>query len=257
VSPFPPLDESGSNLYDRVTMRKSVLYILIAIAVAAIVGPSIYFYSKYSHAEFLRKNPTEAAKEEQKQVLDKVAKLTELPSGESPTIATISDREKLAGQPFFANAINGDKVIFYPTSKRAIIYRPSTNKIIDMSQVNVTESVSPTPLAVQTGTVQQPTPTTQQPTNLRVAIYNGTTTPKLANTVEKAVTESMAYVTVTTKDNAKNQDYNQSIVVDLTGARGEQAKTLATLVNGNVAAFPSGETRPDADILIIIGKSYK
>jgi hypothetical protein len=239
------------------TMRKSVLYILIVIAIAAIVGPSIYFYSKYSHEQFLRNNPTEAAKEEQKAVLEKVTKLTELPTGESPTIATISDREKLAGQPFFANAVNGDKVIFYPTSKRAIIYRPSTNKIIDMSQVNVTEAISPTPMPQQTGTAQTPAPTAQQPTTLRVAIYNGTTTPKLANTVEKAITESMAYVTVTTKDNAKNQDYIQSLVVDLTGARGEQAQALAKLMNGNVAAFPSGETRPDADVLVIIGKSYK
>jgi hypothetical protein len=240
-------------------MRKSVLYLLIVVAIASIIGPSIYFYSKYRREVYLSNNPTEKAKEEQKLVLDKVTKLTELPTGETPTIATISDRDKLAGQPFFANAVNGDKVIFYPTSKRAIIYRPSTNKIIDMSQVNVTDTTTPAPQAITTGVpALSNTPAQQtQPTNLRIAIYNGTTTPKLANTAEKAITQSMAYVTVTTKDNAKNQEYNQSIVVDLTGARGEQAKTLATLVNGNVTTFPSGETRPDADILIIIGKSYK
>jgi hypothetical protein len=241
------------NLYDRAIMRRSVLVVLIIIAIAAIIGPSIYFYSKYSRAEYLRKNPTEAAKEEQKQILANLGKLTELPTGEDPTVATISDKEKLAGQPFFASAQNGDKVIFFPNSKRAIIYRPSINKIIDMSQVNITETTSPTPAAQQSGS---PTPTAQT-ANLRIAIYNGTTTPKLANTVEKAITERMAYVTVTTKDNAANQDYNQSIVVDLTGTRGEQAQTLATMVSGNVAAIPVGEVKPDADILIIIGKSYK
>jgi hypothetical protein len=29
------------------------------------------------------------------------------------------------------------------------------------------------------------------------------------------------------------------------------------MVTGNVASLPAGEVKPDADILIIIGKSYK
>jgi hypothetical protein len=69
-------------------------------------------------------------------VVQMVGKLVELPKGEDPTVATISDLKPLAGQEFFKDAELGDKVLIFGKSKKAILYRPSENKIIAISPIN-------------------------------------------------------------------------------------------------------------------------
>ncbi len=97
------------------------------------------------HAEFRLKQAQKSLNEmqkatpqtnnidENKELLEKVGKLVVLPVGETPTIATVSDLSKLKDQPFFAKAQPGDKVLIYSTAKRAILYRPSTNQIIELA----------------------------------------------------------------------------------------------------------------------------
>jgi hypothetical protein len=68
--------------------------------------------------------------------LGKVARLVIVPSGETPTVATVSNADKLKAQTFFANAKDGDKVIVYAKAKQAILYRPSTNQIVTMAPVS-------------------------------------------------------------------------------------------------------------------------
>lgn len=82
-------------------------------------------------------NPQAVAQQEQSQLVEQVGKLTDLPKNENPTVATVSDVNKLKDQPFFSNAQNGDKVLIYSQSKQAILYRPSTNKVIQISTVNL------------------------------------------------------------------------------------------------------------------------
>lgn len=79
----------------------------------------------------------------------KVGKLIELPSDEQPKIISVSNKEKLAGQLFFLNAENGDKVLIFPKSGKAILYRPSENKIIEVAVVN-SDRWSPPPTPSQT-----------------------------------------------------------------------------------------------------------
>jgi hypothetical protein len=62
--------------------------------------------------------------------VEEVGKLVDLPEGETPTIATVSDLEPLKDQAFFKDAEIGDKVLIFGTSKKAILYRPSANKVI-------------------------------------------------------------------------------------------------------------------------------
>lgn len=68
----------------------------------------------------------------------------DLPVGEQPTLATVTDQTKLGGQDFFARAQNGDKLLVYSAAKKAILYRPSTGKIIDVTNL----------IAGQTGSAQ-------------------------------------------------------------------------------------------------------
>lgn len=70
------------------------------------------------------------------EVLEKVRALIEIPADSNPTVATIVDVEKLRAQnAFYAKAKNGDHLVL--TTKRAILYRESTNKIIDVAPVQI------------------------------------------------------------------------------------------------------------------------
>lgn len=69
--------------------------------------------------------------------MEALNKIIVLPN-ELPSIATVTDKEKLTEQPFFQMAENGDKVIIYSQNKRAYLFRPREQKIIDMTVI-VTE----------------------------------------------------------------------------------------------------------------------
>lgn len=116
--------------------------IIIFIVLVLIVSPSYYFYNQYQKNQLLQ-NPNETANIQAQNLVDKVRTLMELPANEQPQIATVSDKTKLSGQAFFARAENGDKVLIFSVSKKAILYRPSTNKIIEVSVLNIEVNKQP------------------------------------------------------------------------------------------------------------------
>lgn len=65
-----------------------------------------------------------------------VQHLLVLPTDEMPTIATITDLTKVKAQPFFAHAQVGDKVLVYTAAKKAVLYRPAENKIVELGPVS-------------------------------------------------------------------------------------------------------------------------
>lgn len=69
-------------------------------------------------------------------IIANVGNLVALPVGETPTLATVSDKSKLANQPFFRQSENGDKVLIYKVAGKAYLYRPSQNRVIDVTTIN-------------------------------------------------------------------------------------------------------------------------
>lgn len=145
-------------------MRKILPFVLspkIFLVILPLIAISAAFYSwvlyQKSQAELnkIKTNPQAAAEEEGKALIAKVGLLITLPEREQPTVATVTDPAKLKDQPFFVRSKNGDKVLIYAQAKKAILYRPSLNKIIDVAPVNIgeptpgegsiTPSVSPSP----------------------------------------------------------------------------------------------------------------
>lgn len=114
--------------------KKPVIFAFAILILLAIAGSSagIYYYVQFKKLETRVNDP----KAQVKDILAKVGKLIELPTGEEPTVATVNDAEKIRNQPFFAKAQNGYTVILYSSSKMAILFDDKNNKIINIGTIN-------------------------------------------------------------------------------------------------------------------------
>jgi len=242
-------EDIQSSLQSQSTI-KFLNKITVVILILAVLS-GYFFYRHYFQGKKQINNQTQSDQNEIKSVVNAIGKLMLLPQNEQPTLATVSDKTKLQNQSFFARAENGDKVLIYTNAKKAILYRPSINKIIEVAPVNVQtpqETPSPTTAVPATPTVN---PTKTQ--TVKIAIYNGTKTSGLAATTEKQLKERLANIDVVLKTNAKS-DYTKTIIVDLTGTNKETVQQVVTLLGGDSGSLPANETKPEADILIILGK---
>lgn len=115
--------------------RKLLLGFLIIFCLLAVMA-AFYFYRQA--VIFKNKADDSTAKEKQMaEVIKRVSNLMVLPGGEEPTVATVTDLEKLKDQPFFTNAKVGDKLLIYTKAKKAILYDWEANKIIDVAPLNI------------------------------------------------------------------------------------------------------------------------
>ncbi len=107
---------------------------ILIVLVIVFAGATFYFYSQYAS---LKTDPAKNTKAETDKLVSQVSRLIILPVGEDPTVATVTDVEKLKDQPFFTNAKNGDKVLIYTQAKKAILFDPSANKIVEVAPINI------------------------------------------------------------------------------------------------------------------------
>jgi hypothetical protein len=117
-----------NNSPRRKIMKNSVIAIVILVLVV-LSGTTIYFYRQWKE---IKTSPQVSAQKEANLIIGKISRFMDLPTGEEPTLATVTNVEKLKDQPFFANAQNGDKALVYSKAGKAILYRPSTNRIIEV-----------------------------------------------------------------------------------------------------------------------------
>lgn len=153
--------------------RKKVIVALLLLAVGAW---AVTNYLETRNQLDQLANPKTSTQTEITIITDQVKDTVELPTGETPTIATVSDVEKLKSQNFFKDAENGDKVLIYSKAGKALLYRYTTKKVIEYSNVSLgsqqqsTQDKTQNQPQQQTGQnpTQQPTtqtaPATTQPT---------------------------------------------------------------------------------------------
>ncbi len=150
----------------KIIFQKIKKYVFPIITIVAI-GSAVFMYLQL---RTLNKNPQEEAKKEALELNELVGKFVLLPEGEIPTIATVSDPAALKDQSFFNNAQKGDKVLIYSQAKKAILYRQSINKIIEIAPLNNNEN--------KTNIIENPAPTPEP-------APASTSTPKKTTTVKK------------------------------------------------------------------------
>lgn len=106
-------------------IKKIILILPLVILVVGSLGTAFYFYREFQKTKI-------------DSVEDLVAQISQfmyLPD-EKPTLATVTDPEKLKDQPFFARAKSGNKVLIFTQAQKAILYDPEAKKIIDVTSLN-------------------------------------------------------------------------------------------------------------------------
>jgi hypothetical protein len=114
------------------TKRKFINIVMSVIVFTSLVFGG-YFYYQF---RTLKNNPNVQVQKETQDLLAKVARIYLIPTGEEPTIATVSDPIALKNQSFFTQSQKGDKVLIFTKAGRAVLYRPSIDKIIEAIPIN-------------------------------------------------------------------------------------------------------------------------
>ena len=111
---------------------KKTLAILMAVIVVLFITSAVLLMQYLQ----IKADPQKAAAAEIQKLVATVGQLILLPS-ETPTVATVVDPAQLKDQAFFANATKGDKLLIYTNAKKAILYDPVQNKIIEVAPINI------------------------------------------------------------------------------------------------------------------------
>lgn len=234
------------NLFSASSLvrNKNILTALIVMVTLALAGVGFMYYQYQKTASELKKvktqiavqssTPKEPKEDEIKKIVAEIAKVARLPENEIPSVATITDVSKLKDQPFFKDAKNGDILLVFNTSGKAVLYDPKEKKIVDVTTLSTSPSFN------------------QQ---FKIVIRNGTSTPNLVGKLEADLKKALGVVNVTAKENALKQTYEKTQVSLINPSASEFVSNVSKVINAQVVDFPSDEPKPkDADILIIIGK---
>lgn len=106
-----------------------VFFVVLVLALSFLVVKFVFFNDR----EF---------KTEASILVEKVGKHMFLPNGEIPSLATVTDPDKLQAQSFFADAKKGDKVLIYSEAKKAILYDPVADKIVTIAPILLDPSLN-------------------------------------------------------------------------------------------------------------------
>lgn len=123
--------------------KQNIIYV---VAVIAVLGLGYFGYTKYMTPSVETPEQLEAKAVEQKNaVIAKVKALTVLPD-EEPVLFTVNDANLLkTQQAFFKDAQNGDVLMVFQKDSKALIYRESTNQIINAGPISFQQPAPTTP----------------------------------------------------------------------------------------------------------------
>jgi hypothetical protein len=227
-------------------VKKYILIFSILLFIVLAAAPSYYFYRKYQTLQ--KQVGSSAQKDDIAALTARVAKHILLPTGETPTVMTVTDKEKLSGQLFFANSKNGDKVLVYEKAKKAFLYDPDADRVIEVGPIVVTASAS--------GTLTSAAPSPTPQASYTFALLNATLVSGLTKTYEATLISKVPAARVVARGNAKG-DYTESLLVDVTGTHKDEAVILAKTLGLEVSSLPAGEATPSSDFIIILGNDQK
>lgn len=138
-----PTSESRTFVFPWQLIKK----ILPILLIAALFAGFVFVVRKYPHligvAPEVVLTPSPLATPDYTSLIAEVSEIFELPNEEA-TIATVTDPALLSDQDFFAKSQAGDVALIYQNARKAILYRPSQKKVIEVGMLSE-DSQNPTP----------------------------------------------------------------------------------------------------------------
>lgn len=115
---------------------KYLPWIIVVVVLVAGIGTAYYYKNR---ADRVESDPTSVQKEKNQEetarVLTALKLILTIDETDAPTVARVEDPAKLqsSNPEFYKNVQTGDYLVIFP--KRAIIYRESTNQIINVAPI--------------------------------------------------------------------------------------------------------------------------
>ena len=216
------------------------LYIVIVVLLLITAFSLFQFYRAQQELKNFKANPEENAGREVQKLVDEVAKILDLPKNETPTIATVTDPEKLKDQAFFVNAKEGDKVLIYNNSKKAVLYRPSEKKVLNFAPINI-------------GSEQLKQSDSQNAENYKFMVLNGTAVAGLAGRYQDKIKDQVKNAEIVSISNAEDNNVEKTFIVDTNGNKSEKLNEIAGLLEIVSGTLPTDQLNKDVDFIIVVG----
>ncbi|MBP7766987.1 hypothetical protein KA068_00505 [Candidatus Saccharibacteria bacterium] len=209
------------------TVSGSKINIVMAIIVVILLLISGYLYKELRNNKNGSSSNNVTAQKEAEDLKAKVGKIILLPD-ETPVIGTVNDKDKFKDQPFFNGVENGDKILIFSESKKAVIYRDKDNRVINSGPIAVTSDSNATTKTVSV--------LTDESGNIK-----GSTNDALVKINGIKVSKNTAKVKV---DKLKVYDPGNNDT--------ELAKQISSALGAEViTSIPDGETAPEgADVVV-------
>lgn len=217
------------------TFKKVPKKILLGSFLVIAIFIGLHWYHFYSLIVFQDEGQREAAR-----IAHSVSGRVQLPKNEDPALAIIKDKKVINRGGVLADAENGDRILLYYKSGKAVLYRPSNGKIVAIGPLVLDASAS-------------------QVKGTKVVVRNGSGVESKAASALKLLNDRYEEANISNVDEAGRSDYPSTIVVDLSedGEKNEFAGAMIELLGARKGILPQGESKPNADILVIIGKDYR
>ena len=139
----PKKEEPAPRRRPELSKRKIIYLVAGLVSVLIITGFVIVIQDRNKlKSQVTQLKTPSSSQDETQQLIDYLNQFMELPTGETPTLATVSNVEELKSQNFFKNAQNGDKVLLYAKEGKAMLYRPSSKKLIEVAPINTNGSAT-------------------------------------------------------------------------------------------------------------------
>lgn len=135
-------------------MKKKILIAINVLLIIGLAGVAGYYFKEHRDLKAsyndvqgkyteLTSDPQTVQAAEVRKYIEEVGKVYDLPKDEEPSVATVKDKDQLKDQPFFAKAENGDITLIYNNAKLALLYRPSSKQLVNVSNVTIQQDAPP------------------------------------------------------------------------------------------------------------------
>lgn len=200
-----------------------ITLVILLIGSAAFGG---YYFKQYRDLKVASTKTPDQINEE---LVKQVRQVFELPDGEKPVVALVSDEATFKKEyPVFTAAQKGDNLLLYQNAGQAVLYRPSAKKVVGTAAFAVKKTAN---IALIAGAEEQVS-------------------------IEKIVNDKFSTDLKVATKTLPLGTYAAVTVIDVSGKQSALAIALAAALGGTVSSsLPVVEKVPEGTELVVIAGS--